>query len=144
MHQILARVAVKGVVYLLAAASTVVAVVYATLAAFLAVADRTSPSVAAGLIALGAIALAAAVLLAMRVVEAMRGKTGVPNETNGEALDARTLVAELGFWLGQEGVGQARAHPYRAIGISLLAGMAVGMSPQLRAVLRGAKHAVDD
>jgi len=50
--------------------------------------------------------------------------------------DINQVAAALGDLAARELTSQTQAHPYRAFGVALIAGLAVGISPELRKILR--------
>ena len=50
--------------------------------------------------------------------------------------DINQVAAALGDLAARELTSQTQTHPYSAFGVALLAGLAVGISPELRKILR--------
>ena len=65
------------------------------------------------------------------------GRLGGAAES-GVSGDVNDLAATLGGVAARELTSRAQAQPYRAAAVALLAGLAVGISPELRKILTGA------
>lgn len=108
-------------------------------AAYLALLDVTTAPVAALVCGLATLLLAVLIALSTRWATAGRGlhrkrgfgKNG-PLRPSGEA----EMAAEVGGIVGEEITSLVRAHTGAAVAVSLLAGLAVGVSPRLRRTLR--------
>jgi hypothetical protein len=83
-----------------------------------------------GLILAGLIILAGAIASRCRRTGGLRGKA--TSAKSGIARDINERAADLGSLVARELTAQAQVHPYRALAVSLLAGLAVGGSPELR------------
>ena len=57
---------------------------------------------------------------------------------SGRRSDINGIAAALGELAAREMSAGAQAHPYHAVAIGLLAGLAVGISPELRDIFKGA------
>jgi xanthosine utilization system XapX-like protein len=57
---------------------------------------------------------------------------------SGRSSDINGIAAALGELAAREMSAGAQAHPYHAVALALLAGLAVGISPELRDILKGA------
>jgi hypothetical protein len=88
------------------------------------------PSLAALLTGLAALILAGLIILAARMASGLRrtGRTGRP----GHDGNVQDIAAKLGALAAQQLNTGAQAHPYRTFAVALLAGLAVGASPELR------------
>jgi hypothetical protein len=75
-----------------------------------------------------------ALILAELIILAARMASGLPrtDRTIGPGRDSNVddLAAELGALAGQQLNAEAQVHPYRALAVALLAGLAVGASPE--------------
>jgi hypothetical protein len=136
---------------LIAVAAAVAAIIFvATAAIFLGaalylflVSLSAAPPLAALLVGLAGLVLAGLIALAVRMTWRCRrtGRTGGgsgsadPGRAGDAAGDVADLAAQLGSLAARELASQAQAHPYRAVVVSLLAGLAVGGSPALRNML---------
>jgi hypothetical protein len=89
-----------------------------------------APPLAALLAGLAALTVAGLIILAARVAPRFRGMS----RTRGDAQvgNVDDLAAKLGGLAAQQLNTAAQAHPYRTFGLALLAGLAVGGSPELR------------
>src|SRR5579863_2183569 len=93
-----------------------------------------APPLAALLTGLAALILAGLIILAARMATGQRrtARTGGPGQ-DGNVDD---LATQLGGLAAAQLNTQAQAHPYRTFAVALLAGLAVGASPELRNRLR--------
>jgi hypothetical protein len=82
-----------------------------------------TPSLAALLVAAAGLGLALLLVLALKLVSGQRAPAA-PGHTAGE----------LGALAAQQATSLAKAHPYRAFAISLVAGFAAGASPEIRKI----------
>jgi hypothetical protein len=92
------------------------------------------PPLAALLAGLAALILAGLIMLAARMAPGVRRSS----RTSGPARDGNVddLAARLGGMAAEQLNTGAQAHPYRTFAVALLAGLAVGASPELRNMLR--------
>jgi hypothetical protein len=101
-----------------------------------------APPLAALIVGLVLLILAGLIILAARVTplrggtSRTSGKTGIADP--GPTGDVGDLAATLGGLAAQQLSGHAQAHPYRTFAVALLAGLAVGASPELRNMLKTA------
>jgi hypothetical protein len=99
-----------------------------------------APPLAALLAGLAVLVLAGLIILAARMAPRFRrsdrasGNTGAADP--GLAGNVDDLAAHLGGLAAQQLSAQAQAHPYRTFAVALLAGLAVGSSPELRNILK--------
>jgi uncharacterized membrane protein YbhN (UPF0104 family) len=93
-----------------------------------------APPLAALLTGLAALIVAGLIILAARMAWGRR-RTG---RTRGPGHDGNVddLAAKLGGLAAQQLNTEAQAHPYRTFVVALLGGLAVGVSPELRNMLR--------
>jgi hypothetical protein len=92
-----------------------------------------APPLAALLAGLAALILAGLIILAARMTP--RFSRGPGPADPGPAGNVDDLAAKLGALAAQQFTTQAQAHPYRSFVVALLAGLAVGGSPELRNML---------
>jgi len=129
----------------IAMAALIVVIVISTVAiAFLAGAlylllcsmPMTPPAAAlvVGLVGLG---LAALVALAARLVSRRALPPGRTSGSGGSSSNINDIAARLAGLTAQEMLALIRAHPHRAVIVSLLAGLAVGVSAEIRRILKG-------
>jgi hypothetical protein len=111
------------------------AAVFLAVALYLALCAVTPPAVAALCTGLAALIMAGILLLIGH------RKTGQPPEATQPAdpstpFEVNRLAEDLGRLLGKECASLAQTFPKHTLGVSLLAGLAVGLSPRLRATLK--------
>jgi hypothetical protein len=96
------------------------------------------PPLAALLAGLAALLLAGLIILAARMAPRFRRTDRTSAKTGsadlGLAGNVNDLAAKLGGLAAEQLNTQAQAHPYRTFAVALLAGLAVGGSPELRSV----------
>src|SRR5271163_43719 len=94
-----------------------------------------APPLAALLTGLAALILAGLIILAARVASSGLRRTA---RRSGPGHDSNVddLAAKLGGLAAQQLNTEAQAHPYRTFAAALLAGLAVGASPELRNMVR--------
>ena len=100
---------------------------------------RAAPALAALLVGLAGLMLAGLILLATRMAQ-RSGRTARRRGNNGSTNPGLTdnlndLAARLGSLAAQQASAQAQAHPYRSFAVALIAGLAVGGIPELRAMI---------
>lgn len=96
-----------------------------------------APPLAAFLVGLLLLILAGLIILAARLAPRLRRTSGNTGGAEpGTAGNVNDLAAQLGGLAAAQLTGQAQAHPYRTFAVALLAGLAVGGSPELRDVLK--------
>jgi hypothetical protein len=98
-----------------------------------------APPLAALLVGLVGFIVAGLILLAAGMASRY-GRTGRSNGNSGSADpglagNVNDLAAKLGGLAAGQLTAQAQAHPYRTFAVALLAGLAVGASPELRNML---------
>jgi hypothetical protein len=93
-----------------------------------------APPLAAFLAGLAALILAGLIMLAARMAPGLRRAT--PTSSPGRDGNVDDLAARLGGLAAQQLNTGAQTHPYRTFAVALLAGLAVGVSPELRNMLR--------
>jgi hypothetical protein len=99
-----------------------------------------APALAALVVGLTGLAAAAMVILAAHMTAqcgraSRAGGRSDPAEP-GAADNVSDLASQLGSLAARELTAQTQAHPYRAFAVALLAGLAVGGSPELRDMLK--------
>jgi hypothetical protein len=95
---------------------------------------RVAPPLAALFAGLAALILAGLIMLAARMAPSFR-RTRRPSDP-GDDGNVDDLAARLGGLTAEQLNIGAQAHPYRTFAVALLAGLAVGVSPELRNLLR--------
>jgi xanthosine utilization system XapX-like protein len=129
---------------LISMAAAVAAIILAAIAVMflggalylLLVSMSATPPLAALLVGLVGLVLVALIILVARIAT-RRSRTSVTTGRTGSA-DAglagnvNELAANLGSLAARKLTSQAQAHPYRTVLVSLIAGLAVGGSPELR------------
>ena len=127
--------AVAAIMLVAAAAIFLCAALYLFL-----VSMSVAPPLAALLVGLVLLMLAGLIILAARMAPRFRRSapsSGQPGSANpGPAGNVNDLAAQLGAMAAEQLNSQAQAHPYRTFAVALLAGLAVGGSPELRNVLK--------
>jgi hypothetical protein len=125
------------------AAAVVAIILAATAAIFLCaalylflVSLSAAPSLAALLAGMSALILAGLIILAARMAPRFRGTAPTSGNSGradpGLAGNVNDLTAKLGGLAALQLTSQAEAHPYRSFAVALIAGLAVGGSPELR------------
>lgn len=103
------------------------------------VALAVAPALAALIVGVVGFVLAGLIVLAARLSWRCRGTRRPTGDRGANASlgagNLNDLAAQLGSLAARELSAEAQAHPYRAVVVSLLAGLAVGGSPTLRNVL---------
>ena len=98
-----------------------------------------APPLAAVLVGLALLMLAGLIILAARMTPRFRRTprpSGNPSSAaSGPAGNINDLAAQLGGLAADQLTGQAQAHPYRTFAVALMAGVAVGGSPELRKII---------
>jgi ABC-type multidrug transport system fused ATPase/permease subunit len=126
--------AVAAIILVAAASVFLVAALYLFL-----VSMSVAPPLAALLVGLMLLMLAGLIILASRMAPRFRrtvrtrGNTGSADA--GPARNVNDLAAQLGGIAAEHVTSQAQAHPFGTFATALLAGVAVGGSPELRNVL---------
>lgn len=143
MERFLSRVSI-------AMAAAVAAIIFvATAAAFLCAAlylalisMSAAPPLAALIVGLASLVLAGLIILVARAMLRWRRADRTSGEAGsavpGLAGNVNDLAARFGALAAQELTSQAQAHPYRSLVAALLAGLAVGVSPELRDLVKKA------
>ncbi len=121
--------AVAAIILVASAAVFLCAALY-----LLLVSLSAAPPLAALLTGLAALILAGLIILAARMATGLRRT----DRTSGLSHDGNVedLAAKLGGLAAEQLNTEAQAHPYRTFAVALLAGLAVGASPEIRNMLR--------
>lgn len=91
-------------------------------------------------LAVGLAGFAIAGLIALVIRMTWRGRPAgrrVGSAAPGRAGDVNDVAATLGELAAREMTSRAQAHPYTAFAVALAAGLAIGISPELRNFLTG-------
>jgi hypothetical protein len=135
MSSLLFRLSVMIAAMIAAALVLVVSSLFLFGALYLALLPMTSRPAAALLTGLAGMLLAMMIVLVGRLPSLLRRRRPARRSDRGLSADPAQLIAELGRILGAEASAQAKSHPVQSIVGSLVAGFAVGASPELRAQL---------
>jgi hypothetical protein len=99
-----------------------------------------APPLAALIVGLTGLILAGLFILVARMASrcswASRAGDRSGQPASGAAGNISDLASQLGGLAARELTAQTKAHPYRAVAVALLAGLAVGGSPELRDILK--------
>jgi hypothetical protein len=131
MDKLFARLLAAAAALLIALAIATAAIFFLCGALYMALLAVTSPPRAALATGVAALVVAGLVLLIARL--ALGEKTR--RKTKGAPPREESLARLVGSMLGEDAVGIVRGHPKETVTGSLLVGLAVGMSPKLRAAL---------
>jgi hypothetical protein len=134
MQQLLSRVAIWSAAAIAALIFVATAVVFLGAALYLALVPIIDPPFAALAVGLAGFVIAGLIILIARMISRR-----APSRSTGAsgAGDINQVAAALGDLAARELTSQTQAHPFRAFGVALLAGLAVGISPELRNILKG-------
>lgn len=139
MGRLLSQAAVALVTALAATIFVAASVGFLGVAGYLLLVPRMPEPLAALSVALIGVVIAGLIVLVARY--ALRpGRTGrgIASNDTIRTDDINDMAAALGGIAARELSQQAQSHPYHAVAIALLAGLAAGASPQLREFLMGA------
>lgn len=136
MQRYLSRLGLTVATCVVSMLIAIVGVGFLLAAAYLAIVEISSPTIAA--LATGAAALVIAGLIALLARARMRrGALAAALEERPELQPSQgEFAAELGLLLGSQATSWIRSHALGAATLALIAGFVVGASPGLRAVLR--------
>jgi hypothetical protein len=99
-----------------------------------------TPPLAALIVGLAGFILAGLIMLAARIAcrsgRATRAAGRVGLADLGLAGDLNEIAGKLGALAAQELASRTQSHPFRAFAVALMAGLAVGGSPELRDLLK--------
>jgi hypothetical protein len=134
MHQFLSRVTIWSAAAIAALIFVATAVLFLGAALYLALVPIMAPQFAALVVGLTGFVMAGLIILIARLTS--RRAPSRSTDASGTG-DINQVAAALGDLAARERTSQTQAHPYRAFGVALLAGLAVGISPELRNILKG-------
>ena len=135
MQRFLSQVAISLAAAVAAIIFVAAAVGFLGVALYLSLVPVMPAPVAALVVGLAGLVIAGLIGLAARMAARRRpagGRAGSPDP--GRAND---VAATLGNLAARELASRAQARPYRAFAVALAAGLAVGISPELRNILKG-------
>jgi hypothetical protein len=133
MHQFLSRVTIWSAAAIAAVIFVATAVLFLGAALYLALVPVMAPQFAALLVGLAGFLIAGLIVLIAR----MTSRRAPSRSTDASGIgDINRVAAALGDLAARELTSETQAHPYRAFGVALFAGLAVGISPELRKILR--------
>lgn len=140
MERILSRALIAMATALAAIILVATAAIFLGAALYLYLVSLAAPpAVGALVVGLTGLALAGLVLLAFRMAAGCGrtprrdGDKGSADPGLADTLD--DLAARLGSRAARQLTDRAHAHPYRSFTVALVAGLAIGGSPELRAML---------
>lgn len=135
MNRWMVRITLSAVAIVVALIFTVTSVLFlgGSLYLFL-LSVMLAPATAALVVGVVGLTVATLIIWIMRQLYRPR-----PPKADALSFDgANDLAAQLGGLVARKVASSTQAHPYAAIGIALVAGLAIGLSPELRKVLMGA------
>ncbi len=113
-----------------------VSVVFLGAALYLSLAPIMPAPFAALVVGLVGLVVAGVIILVARMISRRSpAGVGIGAADPSRAGDVNDIAAALGGLAARELTARTQAHPYRAFGVALLAGLAVGISPELRNIL---------
>jgi hypothetical protein len=133
MHQFLSRVTIWSVAAIAALIFVATAVLFLGAALYLALVPIIAPPLAALVVGLTGFVIAGLIILIARMTSRRTPSRSTDASPTG---DLNQVAAALGDLAARELTSQTQTHPYRAFGVALIAGLAVGISPELRKILR--------
>jgi hypothetical protein len=138
LERFLSRVAISLAAAVAAIIFAAASVVFLGAALYLFLVPTMPAPFAALVVGLVGLVLAGLIILVARMTS-RRGPAGVGigAADPSRAGDLSDIAATLGGLAARELTSGTQAHPYRAFGVALLAGLAVGISPELRKILMG-------
>jgi hypothetical protein len=141
MERFISRVVISVAAALAAVMLVVLAVIFRGGALYLfLVSISAAPALAALVVGLTGLVLAGLIILATRMASQCGRKNQAGERSGpadpGAAGNIGDLASQLGGLAARELTAQTQAHPYRAVAVALLAGLAVGGSPELRDMLK--------
>jgi hypothetical protein len=141
VERFISRVAISVGSALAAVILVAVAVVFLGGALYLyLVSISAAPPLAALIVGLTALILAGLTILVARMASrrswASRAGDRFGQPASGAAGNISDLASQLGGLAARELTAQTKAHPYRAVAVALIAGLAIGGSPELRDMLK--------
>jgi hypothetical protein len=145
MERFLWRMAIAMAALIALIVFLVVAIAFLTGALYLLLCSiPLTPPAAALIVGLVGLGLAALIALVVRLVS-RRGAAFPLGRVAGsgashDSSNINDIAARLAGLTAQEMVTLVRAHPHRAVIVSLIAGLAVGLSGQIRNILKAVIH----
>ncbi len=133
MHQFLSRVTIWSAAAIAAFIFVATAVLFLGAALYLALIPIMAPQFAALLVGVAGFAIAGLIILVARITSRRAPTRSTDASGTG---DINQVAAALGDLAARELTSETQAHPYRAFGVALFAGLAVGISPELRKIVR--------
>lgn len=136
MERFLSRVAISIAAAIAAILLVAIALMFLGGALYLLLVSMSvAPPLAALLTGLVGLILATLTILGARIAARCRRTGETCRQTASPAVSINDLAADLGSLAARKMTAQAQAHPYRALAVSLLAGLAVGACPELRSMI---------
>ena len=140
MERVLWRAAIAMAALIVMIVISIVAIAFLAGALYLLLCSMPmTPPAAALVVGLVGLGLAALVALAARLVSRRALPPGRRSGSGGslDSSNINDIAARLAGLTAQEMLALIRAHPHRAVIVSLLAGLAVGVSAEIRHILKG-------
>ena len=140
MERVLWRAAIAMAALIVVIVISIVAIAFLAGALYLLLCSMPmTPPAAALVVGLVGLGLAALVALAARLVSRRALPPGRRSGSGGslDSSNINDIAARLAGRTAQEMLALIRAHPHRAVIVSLLAGLAVGVSAEIRHILKG-------
>ena len=139
MHYILSQVTIWSAAAIAAIIFVATAIVFLGAALYLSLVPIMIPPFAALVVGLVGLAVAGLIILVARMISRRSpAGPGTGAADPSRAGDLNDIAASLGGLAARELTSRTQAHPYRAFAVALGAGLAVGISPELRDILKGA------
>lgn len=137
MQRFLSRVAISLAAAVAAIIFAAASVIFLGAALYLSLVPIMPAPFAALVVGVTGLVLAGLIILVARMASRRRpAAPGIGAADPSRASDFNDITATLGGLAARELTARTQAHPYRAFGIALLAGLAVGISPELRNILK--------
>jgi xanthosine utilization system XapX-like protein len=139
MHHFLSQVTIWSAAAIAAIIFAAASVGFLGAALYLSLVPIMVPPFAALVVGLVGLALAGLIILVARMISRRSpAALGTGAADPSRAGDVNDIAAALGGLAARELTSRTQAHPYRAFAVALGAGLAVGISPELRDILKGA------
>ena len=140
MERFLWRIAIATASLIVLIVFLIVAIAFLTGALYLFLCSMLTQPAAALIVGLVGLGLAALIALVVRLVS-RRGAASplgrvASSQSSQDSSNINDIAARLAGLTAQEMVTLVRAHPHRAAIVSLIAGLAVGLSSEIRNVLK--------
>jgi hypothetical protein len=137
VQRFLSRVALSMAAAIAAIIFVAASVVFLGAALYLSLVPIMPAPFAALVVGLTGLLIAGLIILVARLTSRRGPAGGETGATDpGRTGDVNDIATALGGLAAQELTSRAQAHPFRAFGIALVTGLAVGLSPELRKILR--------